>query len=407
MEEYGTLQVKRTNQSTMKKVLLGLALVAIVGFSGSKLYSQSSFSTLDTTRDKARMAPAPGVREKAQEVIPADGETPYLRYAVFGFNGDKSAVIPLMQGLASYDWSLDFDQFVNAVPEDSISASVYNFEYWESEDVMVNRPVLITYEPLQTNDREVARMGYFLGSVVLATKGVDDHVALVADFAHSKVSDLNYYAFCTTQMDINPNQCSLEKAFHNCPFDQTHPNSPCNTPQCNGAEYITYPLDGINCVSGSDLCFAGVISTGCCNKYRSFCAANPDELGCHPTTTISLEKWCEDTMATPPVAQAVPLILPESFQLCLEHCQQPCALFENREDTWKDCAGCPTSGLPDPDNFGLTFKCHQDSLGFEKKRCCGDGALCAEALSQSELACEALEYAGCAWVDHLECPAAV
>jgi len=400
MSEYGSLTMKeevekvRTFRKTVALAFVGVfALAAVVGMSA--VAANATSSAVNANRNKGTLAAVPGVMEKTQEVL---NMTTYgLRYAVFSFTPccendcGECKIVPTVQGMASDDWAMDWTSFTNALPENSVAAAVYNFEYFTGESATANKPILITWAPPKTDDKQLARAGYYLGSVILATEGVHEHYPL-------KEMGEGYMDFCSDVLDIDRRLCAQEGEFHNCPFENdaggAPQGTPCEAPQCDGAAFS-------NPNSAAD---EGTIPEECCDYIETYCRdpANVNTSpGCHPVTLRSVTRLCgfQQPDETPE------LILPDDEeQPCdASACMQPCAFFEDENDTWKKCAGCRTDKQKDPET-GLVYQCYPGAIGFEMNRCCGIAPECAAAESQTGLACDTLEEFGCVWLEHRDCP---
>lgn len=249
MSEYGALKVEQEVeqvQSFKKTVVLAFAGLFVVGavVGLSAVSSNATSSAVNANRNKGQLAAVPGVMEKTQEVLNmTSGDD--LRYAIFSFTPccendcGECKIVPTVQGQRSADWAADWKSFNNALPEDSVAAAVYNFEYFTGESSTANKPILITWAPPQTSDKQLARAGYYLGSVILATDGVSEHYPL-------QEMGEGYMDFCTDVLQIDSDMCAKEGDFHNCPFENdaglAPEGTPCEAPQCDGAAFTNPDL---------------------------------------------------------------------------------------------------------------------------------------------------------------------
>jgi len=398
MSEYGALKVEQEVeqvQSFKKTVVLAFAGLFVVGavVGLSAVSSNATSSAVNANRNKGQLAAVPGVMEKTQEVLNmTSGDD--LRYAIFSFTPccendcGECKIVPTVQGQRSADWAADWKSFNNALPEDSVAAAVYNFEYFTGESSTANKPILITWAPPQTSDKQLARAGYYLGSVILATDGVSEHYPL-------QEMGEGYMDFCTDVLQIDSDMCAKEGDFHNCPFENdaglAPEGTPCDAPQCDGAAFTNPDLSADE----------GTIPDECCAYIKDYCAngENMESPGCHPVTLRSVTRLCaiEEPDETPD------LILPEDEeQLCTDDCMQPCAFFESEDATWQKCSACPTDGLVG--DAGFAAQCYPGAIGFKNERCCGIADECNTAEAASALACDTLEDFGCVWLEHNQCP---
>lgn len=382
MRAYGTLDEAPVAAPRPRRVgrtgaLVGLACFALVACAGLfGLSSSHPDAAVDANRDKRRFAVTDGVGEKAKLVMAGGSD---LRFVTFGFNADKSKAIPLVQGKASSNWGDDWEAFRNSLPEHDIAAAVYNFPYWVDDDSYAVEPILVTWKPKGVTKRELARAGYFLGAILLKTKGVN------RKFALDEIGD-TYEDFCIGTMEVNKKFCQLERVFHSCPYDRAAPKGPCKAKQCAGATYQ----------AGGD----GAIPKECCTFITEWCRANPKSAGCGNVVSDNVDLICK---APPPDETPTVLAVPEKAAKCdTVACQQACARFDKPEDTWKKCASCPTDYKR---RNGKAMMCHPKALGFLKMRCCGAAKECAKDLDK--VTCNTLEAFKCQFVEHLQCPALI
>lgn len=372
-------QEKRTTK--VSAVLAGLVVIGVV-CTMTFTFSTKVVSTINANGDKAGLAVTDGVAEKTAEVLNMTvGED--LRWAIFGFDNDRESIIPYSQGKATSDWGKDFEVFKHALPKSDIAAAVYNFPYWQDDDTYTVQSILLTFKPEGIDRREMARAGYFLGSILLSTKGVQSHFAL------ESVSE-SYAEMCETTMGIEPELCALEKAFHNCPFDGEGTDetlvTPCDFESCDGATFADVMTAG-----------PGTIPTPCCDEIKSYCEkAGIDAPGCSASTMEDIDALCANQVVVIPDT----IITPEEEQICDEKCLQPCTLIGGPENTYKLCSACPTDGLPVE---GQLYKCHPKALGFEMQRCCGVDEKCGGEMT--EFGCGSIDYElSCKWMTHMDCP---
>jgi hypothetical protein len=286
-------------------VLSVVALATVVGIAG--IVPVRLGTAVDSNRDKARLAVTDGVIEKVKEVLSEKGD---LRLVTLGFNADKTKIVPLVQGKSSSNWPEDWEAFRNSLPESDVAAAVYNFPYWINDDKFAVEPVLITWKPVKgVEPREMARAGYFLGAIMLATKGVN------RKFALQNIGD-KYGEFCKYTMKVKAEDCDLERTFHSCPFAKTDPKSPCMAGECAGATYQ----------AGGD----GAVPKECCEYITEFCRTKPKYKGCGNAVTSQIEGMCNQP---PPDETPTVLVVPKEEAKCDDACQKPCALFKNKGET--------------------------------------------------------------------------
>lgn len=370
-------------------LVVGLAAVLTAGH----LSSQHAAAAVHPNKMKAQQSPMLGVNEKALQLL---NTTTYgLRWVIIRFNQDKTAMEPVMQGLASDDWELDWKSFTNAITfEDDTDLApcvgLYNFPFWDDENTMGVQPLVLTYSPAGANSKEIARFGYFLGSLLLATDANKKMSAF--DYVALDDPSEDYETFCrdTMQKDgVDGGKCMLETQFHNCPWDPLAEGSPCEADQCEGASFEKPDADA-----------SGTIPVACCNYVMDeFCkeADNIGTHGCHKALLRQLSKICDE-----PVADETPelLVTPGKVQKCEADCVQPCLFFADPADTWKKCSACETDGLAHDDKI---YQCHSKALGFQWNRCCGIQDSCQAKEAQNAEMCDALEYFECSWEIHTDC----
>jgi len=383
-------QVKSFRKSVMVSFATMFAVVAVVGLSTTQ--HNSTYAAINANRNKGTLAAVPGVLEKTHEVLNMTENG--LRWAIFSFipccddDCSECKIIPTVQGKASSDWTADWVSFTNALPEHEVAAAVYNFEYFVDESSSESKPVLITWAPPGTNNKDLARAGYYLGSVILATDGVHSHYPL------QEMSE-TYQQFCTEVVGIDDKMCSLEGSFHNCPFIPFSgfgkDGNPCEVDQCEGASFVN-PSDPV----ADD---EGVIPADCCTFIHDWCHTpeNVNSAGCHPVTLRSVTKLCDNK----PIDETPTVVLPDDEEeICDDKCLEPCVFFSDPNDTWKECSGCPTDGQK---HKGKVYQCYPGGQGFENFRCCGVHDECKKEESQTAMACDTLESFECGWMEHLKC----
>jgi len=395
---YGAVAVEEEPQKlqgfkkTVLSVFVGVCVVgAIVGLSATGM--NSTAQTVNANRNKGSLAAVPGVMEKTQEVMNMTKNG--LRYSIFSFipcceeDCKECKIIPTVQGKASDDWTEDWQSFTNALPENDVAAAVYNFEYFTGESSTANKPILITWAPAGEDNKELARAGYYLGSVILATDGVHSHYPLQA------IGE-TYMTFCTETLGIDEDDCGREGDFHNCPFVDAEgvgtEGNPCAATECDGAAFTNPDMAADE----------GTVPEECCTLIDAFCKdpENFEEAGCHPVTMRAMTRLCMNIQPdeTPEV------ILPaDELQECEDACIQPCAFFETDDATWQQCSGCRTDGLVDTET-GLSYQCYPHAIGFEENRCCGMAEECQAVEAQNDMTCNTLEEFECQWLLHSECP---
>jgi hypothetical protein len=397
-EEQKQLQTfKKTVVATFVAVAFVLAVVGV-----SAVSANSTSAAVNTNRHKGTLAAVPHVADKTEEVLNMTGTG--LRYAIFEFlpccamECSECVMVPAKQGKASDDWAADWESFLNALPEKNdesvgIAAAVYNFEYFTAETSTNNSPLLLTWAPSDAHPKDIARAGYYLGSVILATEGVTEHYPLTS-------KDISYYDFCTTTMNVDADMCQLESTFHNCPFDNGGDltDTPCTATACDGASFSST-------ASADD--DAGAIPEDCCANINDFCAdgSNAANPGCHPVTFTAITKLCaeSDTDETPEI------ILPDNqVSQCTDDCRQPCAFFQCAsppcDSTWEQCSGCYTDGKSHTyDDATFKAQCYPGQVMFKEMQCCGLQPECSAADSNTKVACDTLGEFGCEYKQHFQC----
>jgi len=347
-------------------------------------------------RDKINLAVLTGVKEKADEVMnPGLGKN--LRFVIFGFTKDRESVIPLVEGTKSNNWEADWTSFKNSLPEVDVAAAVYNFPYWVSDTQFTEESILITWRPDDVDPREIARGGYFLGSIILSTKGVKQKFAL-------STIDESYNDYCVQVMGIDAGFCGMERDFHNCPFGPTPQSgkgkgsssdrrvtggilSPCDASECDGATFEEFK----DAAPGS-------MPDTCCNYITDFCKKNMDFPGCHPVSMTNIELLCEITDP-----DEIPTVFVDpNYTACDKAvCGEPCTLFDEPSDTFTKCSGCPVNMHKYEEHNNMVMQCHPEALGFQDRRCCGLSAECTDGLSKDE--CDTLDVFECKHMDHNLC----
>jgi len=380
-------QTRRGAVAAAVLLVVGMAAVMTAGH----LSSQHAEAAVHPNKMKANQALMDGVDEKAMQLL---NQTVYgLRWVIVRFNKEKTKMEPVMQGLASDDWELDWKSFTNAIayadqPYPSPCVGFYNFEHWSDESTMSNQPLVITYAPEdKIISKEIARFGYFLGSLLLATD--QDKKMSAFDYVALDDPEMTYQEFCSGPLEMEAKTCMLESQFHNCPFDEAAEGSPCSHDECEGAAF-----------ENPDQAKPGTVPIACCNYVMDdFCkqADNLGTHGCHPALLKTLDKLCDEPR---PDESPELLVTPGMTQNCEADCVQPCMFFEDEAETWKQCSGCETDGL---EHDGKIYQCHSKALGFQLHRCCGIQENCQSGDSSNAEMCDALEYFECSWELHTEC----
>lgn len=475
---YGTLQkipesAPRTSRFT-KVAAVSTAILLCLGFASVSHTRQVVLQrTIDANKARASASPvSPLVAEKTAEVV---NMTEYgLRWAIFGFDstsGDEvRTIVPLMQGTATDDWRGDWDRFVAALPENDCAAAVYNFQYWVQPAAEVDEngelltddqgnaieadpayfdldPLLITWAPESIEAREVARYGYYLGALIVATDHPDEDFDLevigMDGFTGDTVdgfgtfgdyNDANgdgYKNFCMYREAMKGRSegeatCSMIDDFHNCPFDYpTTPvyaistdvsiANPCDVETvtaCKGAQFVEPDSDDPASV-------AGAMTWDCCEYITDFCQQlepRTDVPGCHEDALATIRALCDSRAPADEIqcfgdCGQVPCDGDEEGFRAQPDCAQPCPLMASPVETYQKCSGCPTSGLPQAN--GLTYQCHREAFGFLDMRCCGLHEDCEDAANQNEDSCGIYDQANdlggqrCSWVQHAECQAII
>lgn len=439
IEQGSAPQASRAKRAFAGFVVVALCVAAVVALSGTS--DSHVNSALNSNRYKTRIAPAPGVAEVCMHVsnLTLNGQ----RWAIFGFPSGaagqieddyKQSIKPLMEdGLGSatqnqeHDW-LEFRGAMDAVND--VAMAIYNFEYQVDNDSTDMETILISYKPkmvrgidefgkkteadgttpmkVELDPREVARAGYFLGSVILACDDyVDRHVA-IESLAET------YEDFCIEDMLLTIPQCQAASKFEGCPFKEGTEDdfsleeiNPCVVPQCRGAKFA--PPDAEK---------PGDIPIDCCDYIQeAYCVDYPESHGCDGGTSEIIGQLCEIQALT---EAPTLLVTPEETQICdPQFCIQPCETVQyanekerpDKAHTWRLCSGCPTdNGFHDMTDDGienkLQYLCHPLADGFQKERCCGIADVCNEHEAESsEMLCAAMEYYDCSFQVHAECPA--
>lgn len=453
---YGTLDmhvdvadVKDTQPRSSKYAVafaaVALLTVGVVAVSTGTVSTTRMNMVVDSNRNRGSIGKVDeGVRALGLDVL--NMTVSGLRWGIMGFNSDKTEIIPLVAGKATADWERDFKQFTNALPEEAAAVGVYNFEYWADDMSTEVEPVMITWAPKCVkagpmggkckglDPREEARAGYYLPGIILALDtdegrtntewgaitndkiGQKDETMAAGPertgysgpYRLDEISD-TYMNFCQKEMGLPEKQCSLERSFHNCPFesedekDWTDEN-PCKQAACDG--------DSFQNPEGAQ---AGTISQGCCDYIEDvFCAdpANYATSGCHQVTLTAIDKLCEiPNPAEEPIIEANWA----DIQQCLPECASACNIIVEQgeaADTWKKCEGCAQDLMPDEnaENPGQISQCFPGALGYEMNTCCGneltdDGEFfCEQDENLSAEVCNMLEYFDCKWMPQADCP---
>lgn len=286
--------------------------------------------------------------------------------------------------MASADWSEDWERFTSAIDTTKVAAAVYNFEYFTGPTTTEVKPILITWAAPDTQEKTLARAGYYLGSVILATDGVHEHYPLT-DMAET------YNEFCKQVMQVDPSMCDMESDFRNCPFE----NGICDEEVCASASFSN-PDEQLGAGMG--------IEDECCAAMFKYCD-DPltEDAGCHATRLRAVTRLCavEDADETPDV------ILPEGeIEVCEPECANPCAFIaeDDPNATYKLCSGCAKDGAMD-EEAGFRPQCAPGAIDFMDKRCCGMHEACGREDSQNEMQCNALDSDEtlCEWALHKDC----
>jgi len=440
VQQYGTLeaqteQVVAPAKSSVSKYVVAFVAVALVTIGvvavSTTVTSTGVNSVVDANRNRAVTAKIdPEVRELGIKVL--NMTVNGLRWAIFGFNVQKTEIIPLTAGPATADWDKDFKMMTNALPEMDAAVAVYNFEYWADSESTGVEPLMITWAPHGIDPRDEARAGYYLPGIILAlntdegrinTERIDtganndnigktqkghepyEHGGFSGPYRLDSISD-TYRQFCHIEMGLSEKECSLENSFHNCPFESEDEaewtdSNPCKQKVCEGDSF--QPAEDAE---------AGTISQACCDYIEKEFCTDPEHygtMGCHEVTLTAIDKLCEIPQPAEPVivefhwAQEV---------RCAPQCADSCKTFEDPNDTWRMCEGCHIDLMPDDDaeNKGQISQCYPGALGYEMNTCCGneltqDGEFfCEQAENLSYEVCNMLEYYDCKWLPQKECP---
>jgi len=436
MNSYGSVAVEAeapARRSVSKSVIalaaVALMVVGVVALSGST--NASLRTTVDSNRNRAMIAKvSPEVREVGLKVL--NMTVNQLRWAVIGFNLNQDEIIPLMTGLATNDWEKDFLQFRNALPEDAACVAVYNFEYWLDETETELDPIMITWSPPNMDPAALANAGYFLGAEILAlntdegrlntelinTGTSNDAIGKDKGKGYGKAPERTgfsgpyrlasmsetYNQFCEQEMALGPKICSLDKTFHNCPFESedeaawTDAN-PCKQDACAGGAFGN--------PDAAELDSGRTIPDACCEYITTdFCApltadgvagAGVGQMGCHPATLTALAKLCESS------EEPTLTVIKGSYddlKNCGEQCKSSCKLFNDPNDTFKECDGCAIEGMFD-EATGQTSQCYPGAFGYVMDMCCGFSDDCVTF--DGAALCGTQEYNQCEWIAQLEC----
>lgn len=449
---------RKTLVASKGVAVLGVLLLCGVLASVRQLNAGSSADVVNANKYKELEAPLNNVVEKVYEM--SDPEQFGLRWVIVGFNRDKTAVMPLMQGEASDDWEKDFTSFGNALPADQPAVGLYNFDYWLDDDTVETQPLVITWAPKIALKKELARFGYWLGGILYATDmvgrgttpGLSSYEAghedflkdetdadakadltegdkssageyseegtaadtealeaklLAASMAHYEYVpleslDMSYEQFCVEVVATNVDDEEGKGSFpsERCSLDSVFHNCPFGDDE--GSPCLNDQCSGATFAKPKEG-EAGTVPQGCCDYIMNdFCTIgdNMSNHGCHDVVLSVLKKLCDD-----PAPDESPelLVTPNEEQLCEEQCQEPCSIFEVENDTYKLCSGCPTDGLMSDD--GNVYQCNSKALGFVENRCCGRDPQCGEPAAQNSMMCKTLEYYDCKFIKHNECPA--
>jgi len=370
MQEYGTLEpvvVEKRSRSKYAVVVAGVLLCAAVA-AFTFTTSARVNSAVDSNKDKSTYSPVTGA-ELVEETI-AD---PSKRFAVFRFTPDRSQIVPTVTGEATMSWNGDWRAFTAAFPEDDVACGVYGFPYWVDEDNYDVKQILFTWAPASLDPRELARAGYFIGSVAINfAKQTEATVAIES-------LDQTYMATCQSIDEIEDAMCDLEGDAHGCPFNGE--SNPCDSPKCDGASFIN---------GGAP----GSVSQECCDEFSSFCelGINSGNRGCKVVVKSAWERLCSDYVEPEPVVKPTGMVTPTMVEICDEDmCNNACTFLEIDEEgsSYRNCAGCASDKA-----------CNSEAYGFVTKSCCG---IIDECEAQSnEFMCSQID--GCIYDDHLACP---
>lgn len=388
------------------------------------------------------------------------------RWAIFGFDRAQDEIVPLMTGQATFNWRKDFKLFRGALPEDQAVLAVYNFQYWVSDDEIASDPIMITWAPATLEPEKLANAGYFLGAEILALSTIEDegrrnteriiggHGKHGGPLQRQNNNDLigkskgqgfadppeltgfsgpyrmesmseSYDDFCENEMMVEAKLCSLEKAFHECPFNKAGPEcdddeecaqslykpddpttsmSPCDMDECAGAEFT------------KALSERGEIPAACCEYInKEYCPVQDSaglqglgfgQAGCHHVTLGAINALCEgaeDAYAVHFGDHAY-----ESFENCADTCLGSCVFFDKPTDTYTNCDGCPVDG---------DYQCHpgdlansiQPAYGYMTAMCCGFDPVCESKNADGSPvfadhgSCATQEYHACVWMEQTGC----
>jgi hypothetical protein len=460
---YGTIahvevEEKRVSLSKYAVAFGAVALACVGVIALSTTASTRVSAAVNSNRGRAQIGVIdPDVRELGLEVLNfTDAKDTNLRWAIFGFNEAKDVIIPLTAGDATADWEKDFKMFTNALPEEDAAVGVYNFQYWVDDDTTTTEPIMITWAPhCDTNTyvggardvdgkckgmdaRAEARAGYYLPGIILALntdegrintefgtmtgdkigahkEGFDPAPAkngFSGPYRLDSISD-TYFEFCNNEMGLPEKDCSLERTFHNCPFESENEEdwteeNPCLKEVCDGGEFT-------NPDATSE---AYEIPQACCDYIEDeFCAdpRNYATSGCHEVTLTAIGKLCEVPEEPPRPIQEFQWA---EVQRCAPECQDACRVISERgapADTWKLCEGCRLDLMPDDmaENPGQISQCAPGQPYYETMTCCGNAVtesgdlFCQLDENLSSTMCNMLEYNNCVWIEQRDCPAEV
>lgn len=435
MQQYGTVMAveemperKSASKAVLALAAVALVVVGVVALSGSTTGSLNS--VVDSNRNRMMHAPVdPSVREVGLKVL--NMTVNHLRWAIIGFNLNQDKIIPLMTGDATNDWEKDFTMFRNALPEDEAVIAVYNFEYWLDETETELDPIMVTWAPPNMDPAALANAGYFLGAEILALNtdegrintenintAANDNIGADKGKGFAKAPERtgfsgpyrlasmseSYEQFCEEEMALSAKICSLDKSFHNCPFESDDAEmwteaNPCKQEACAGGAFAN--------PDGEELDTGRSIPDACCTYITDdFCSASKadgtvgpgvGEMGCHPATLVALAKLCESR--TEPTLSVIQGSY-DDMKKCNEECKSSCALFVDPNDTFKNCDACAIDGVYDPATE-QTSQCFPGAYGYVLDMCCGYNTECVGY--DSAAMCGTQEYNQCAWTAQLEC----
>lgn len=429
-------------------VVVGLCVAAMVALSGS--VGTKVNSAVNANRYKLNLVSVDGIA--ADAMIVSNLTLNGLRWSIYEFKGNHDVedpdykptgmVVTEHSNKATEDWNNDWREFRNAMPKDQFAMALYNFEFFIDNDSTDMETVLISWIPTtfkKHHAREVARAGYFLGSVIIATDDFVDRHVPIETLAET------YDQFCIEDMKLSIAECSKADEFVGCPYNNVigddgvvvvnvalfdlPDDNPCVYHGCSGGKFER-PEAGET----------GDMPVKCCTYIPTFCEANPLNNGCDAATNLVIDQLCEQ----PVIAEEPDLIVtPEDLQICDAVCGSSClAVGEtagenlNRGEgmidtddtggegtqadmayTWKLCSGCKQDRevhdmTDDGEDNGFAAQCYPGgngesaAVGFLEERCCGIADVCNGHNAESvEMVCNALEYYDCIFTSHLACPA--